>query len=244
LDERPAHDAPPLVILDTLAKVMPPTLQGETFYYRDYRVGTTLKRIAEEHPGMTLLTNHHDRKAAADDFVDSVSGTHGLAGAADTIMVLLRNRLEERGLLKVTGRDVPEGEYAVVFKDGHHWQLGGDDLAAAAKQAQKVRATTKATAGVGEQLIDVILYVYAHPDGVKAVDVAEALKLETKVAGVYLSRAVKAGRLQRPERGLYTPVGSVGSVGLEQGSLPLSNTSNTSNTPTEGQDDTRKGHAQ
>jgi hypothetical protein len=62
------HDVPPLVILDTLGKVMPPAAQGETSYGRDYRVGTTLKRIADQHPGMTLLVNHHDRKAAAEDF--------------------------------------------------------------------------------------------------------------------------------------------------------------------------------
>jgi hypothetical protein len=239
LDRQPA-DPPPLVILDTLAKVMPPTLPGETFYGRDYRVGAALKRLADDHPGMTLLVNHHDRKAAAEDFVDSVSGTHGLAGAADTVMVLCRDRQETAGLLKVTGRDVAEGEYAVVFTDGYHWQLGGDDLAAAAKRAQKVRATTRATAGVGEQLIDVILYVYRHPDGVKAADVAEALKLEPKVAGVYLSRAVKAGRLERPQRGLYTPVGSVGSVGSGQQALTVSNTSNTSNTPPGGADDSGK----
>jgi RecA-family ATPase len=102
------HDEPPLVILDTLGKVMPPALTGESSYQRDYRIGTTLKRIADEHAGMTLLTNHHDRKANADDFVDSVSGTHGLAGAADTVIVLTRSRHETSGLLRVTGRDVPE----------------------------------------------------------------------------------------------------------------------------------------
>jgi hypothetical protein len=225
-------DTPPLVILDTLGKVMPPALPGESGYQRDYRIGTALKRITDDHPGMTLLTNHHDRKAVSEDFVDSVSGTHGLAGAADTIMVLCRDRQETSGLLKVTGRDVPEGEYAIVFRDGCNWQLDGDDLGAAAKRAQTVRATTRAAAGLGEQAIDIILYVHAHPDGVTPDQVAKALELEPKVAQVYLSRAVTAGRLARPQRGLYTPVGSVGSVGSGQQSLPLSNTSNTPNTPT------------
>jgi AAA domain len=56
------HDAPPLVILDTLGKVMPPALLGESSYQRDYRIGTTLKRIADDHAGMALLTNHPDRR--------------------------------------------------------------------------------------------------------------------------------------------------------------------------------------
>jgi AAA domain len=71
------QDPPPLVILDTLGKILPPTQPGEDRYQRDYRIGTALKRIVDGLPGMTLLVNHHDRKANADDFVDAVSGTHG-----------------------------------------------------------------------------------------------------------------------------------------------------------------------
>jgi AAA domain len=225
------QDPPPLVILDTLGKILPPTQPGEDRYQRDYRIGTALKRIVDGLPGMTLLVNHHDRKANADDFVDAVSGTHGLAGAADTIVVLARDRNETAGLLKVTGRDVAEGEYAVTFKDGAVWALDGDDLAAAREKAQKVRATTRATAGAGDTMIDVVLYAYRHPDGVRRKDVAEALDLEPKVAGVYLARAVKTGRLKRLERGLYTPVMSVASVTCNGAT---DKTDNTRNTPAEG----------
>jgi len=179
---------------------------------------------------MTLLVNHHDRKASAEDFVDSVSGTHGLAGAADTIVVLTRDRQETAGLLKVTGRDVAEGEYAVQFKDGAVWELDGHDLAAAREKAQKVRATTRATAGAGDRMLDVVPYAYAHPNGVRRGDVAKALGLESKVAGVYLARAERAGRLRRAERGLYTPVTSVTSVTSD---AAKDNTDNTRNTPTE-----------
>jgi hypothetical protein len=221
------QEPPPLVILDTLGKVLPPAVQGETTYQRDYRVGTALKRIVDTHPGATLLINHHQRKAGAEDFIDAVSGTAGLAGAADTIIVLSRDRQEAAGLLKVTGRDVAEGEYAVTFKDGAVWELDGHDLETAREKAQKVRATTRATAAAGDRMLDVVLYAYEHPDGVRRGDVAKALKLEPSVAGVYLARAVDSGRLQRAERGLYTPVTSVTS--LRSGSADV--TDNTCNTP-------------
>ena len=196
---------PSLVILDTLGRVLPPAQLGESSYQRDYRVGTALKRIVDEHPGMTLLVNHHDRKANAEDFVDSVSGTHGLAGAADTIIVLARDRQETAGLLKVTGRDVAEGEYAVRFSDGAVWELAGQDLEVAREKAQAVRAT----AGVSDRMLDVVLYAYEHPEGVRRGDVAQALDLDSRQASVYLSRAVAANRLKRAERGLYVPVVSV-----------------------------------
>jgi hypothetical protein len=220
---------PPLIVLDTLGKVLPPTQLGEDRYQRDYRVGSALKRLVDDVPGATLLTNHHDRKAAADDFVDSVSGTHGLAGAADTIIVLARDRNEAAGLVKVAGRDVPEGEYAVTFKDGAVWELDGRDLEVAREKAQQVKATTRATAAAGDRMIDVVLFAYEHPEGVRRADVAKALKIEPTVAGVYLTRAERAGRLQRAERGLYTPVTSVSL--LRPGAADV--THNTRNTPPE-----------
>src|SRR5512132_263102 len=221
------QEPPPLVILDTLGKVLPPALPSETSYQRDYRVGSALKRIVDTSPGATLLVNHHQRKAGAADFVDAVSGTAGLAGAADTIIVLSRDRQEASGLLKVTGRDVAEGEYAVTFKDGAVWELDGRDLEVAREKAQKVRATTRATAAAGDRMLDVVLYAYEHPDGVRRGDVAKALKLEPSVAGVYLARAVDTGRLQRAERGLYTPVTSVTSLRSATADV----THNTRNTP-------------
>ena len=196
---------PSLVILDTLGKVLPPTQLGEDRYQRDYRVGSALKRIVDEVPGTTLLVNHHDRKASAEDFVDSVSGTHGLAGAADTIVVLTRDRQEVLGKVQVTGRDVAEGEYAVYFRDGAVWELHGHDLEAAREKAQAMRATS----GVSDRMLDVVMYAYEHPEGVRRGDVATALDLDPRQASVYLSRAVAANRLKRAERGLYVPVASV-----------------------------------
>lgn len=200
--------AAPLVILDTLGKVMPPAQPGESAYQRDYRIGSALKQLADRYAGCSVLVNHHDRKAGSEDFVDSVSGTHGLAGAADTIIVLTRQRHETSGLLKVTGRDVAEGEYALTYKDGAVWQLDGRSLEAAAQMAVQVRST----AGVGDRMADVIAYVAHHPEGIGPTAVGQALGMDAKTAGTYLGRAAEAGRLHKQGRGLYTPVGSVESV--------------------------------
>lgn len=218
------------MILDTLGNVMPPALPGESSYQRDYRIGGELKWLADEHPGMTLLTNHHDRKANAEDFVDSVSGTYGLAGAADTIIVLVRDRNETDGLLKVTGRDVPEGEYAVTFSSGAVWGLDGADLAEAARRARERRLT----AGLGDRSTEIIGYVGEHPQGVTPAQVAEVFGMDPRAAGAYLGRAAEAGRIRKPHRGLYTPVETVETVETEDDGPPEVNTFNGFNTPTEG----------
>jgi hypothetical protein len=58
---------------------------------------------AGDRPGLAVLVAYHDRKASADDLIDSVSGTHGLAGAADTVAVM-RRRQSDAGTLKIVGR--------------------------------------------------------------------------------------------------------------------------------------------
>ena len=52
--------------------------------------------------------------------------------------------------------------------------------------------------GVGDRIADVIAYVRGWPGGVTLTNVAQALNIDTTQAGVYLSRAVQAKRLNRP----------------------------------------------
>jgi RecA-family ATPase len=204
----------PLVMLDTLGKVMPPAHPGESAYQRDYRIGSALKRLTDEYPGSSLLTVHHDRKAESADFVDSVSGTNGLAGAADTIVVLSRQRQEAEGRLQVTGRDVDEGEFALRFSDGA-WMLDGHDLAEAAQRARLARQTE----ALGDRSAAIVAIVNAHPEGVRAAEVADEAGINPKMAADYLSRLERAGRVAKWGRGVYgpsyTPVESVESVESE-----------------------------
>lgn len=221
-------DLAPLIILDTLGKVMPPSVPGESAYGRDYRVGSTLKRAVDDYPGSGLLVLHHDRKAGADDFVDSVSGTHGLAGAADTVAVLVRARQESAGSLHITGRDVPEGEYAIDLDAGASWRISGGDLAHAAAEA----VTRRATAGLGDASAEIVAFVAKHPKGVRAADVAEFVDIDRDKARVYLTRLADSGRIGKVARGLYTPVTSVSSVTESENEPPQRNTNNRSNTGT------------
>lgn len=207
-----------MVVIDTLGKVMPQAMPQETTYQRDYRVAGKLKAIADDKPGLALVVIHHDRKAGADDFVERVSGSNGLAGAADTIVVLSRERQSADGLLQITGRDISEGEYALTVTGGA-WALDGGDLDAAAKRAQE----RQATAGLGDRSVEVLQAINEHPEGLSPSDVAAVVGIEAVHARVYLGRLLDAGRIAKPRRGLYTPVTSVTSVT----SAPPPNTHNT-----------------
>jgi len=191
-----ANEAP-LVVLDTLGKVMPASLPGESAYQRDYRVAGSLKALADDCPGAAVVVVHHDRKAASEDFVDAVSGTHGLAGAADTIVVLARKRHETTALLKVTGRDIEERELAVEFTDGCYWRLSGTSIADSAARAEQARQVD----GLGDRSAEIVAYVTSRmPDG------ASAGELDNRFgegASRSAARLVERGTLAKPKRGIY-----------------------------------------
>ncbi|KAB1947518.1 AAA family ATPase [Brevibacterium linens ATCC 9172] len=196
-----------VVALDTLGKVMPQALPGEGAYQRDYRVGGVLKKLTDTYSGSTLMVVHHVRKQGSGDWMDSTSGTNGLNGSADWTLNLDRARSEGEAIVRVTGRDVMEGEYAATLQDGS-WSLAGTDLD---ESAQIARMTTKQQ-GLGDDSATIIEYVNEHPDGVKAKQVAERMDWTQDKVRPYLARLVDSGRISRAGRGLYTPVTSVTSV--------------------------------
>lgn len=194
-------DRAPVVILDTLGKVSPAASAGESDYQRDYRIGGALKALADGITGGAVIAVHHTRKALGEDFLDSVSGTQGLAGSADSILVLRRSRNETVGSLSVTSRDAAEGEYAVEMID-NTWTLLGTDL----QQAAQMHQQQKATVNLGEDSTRIVDYVNRHPEGVRAADVARDLGIDQEKAKRYLLRAADSERIQRADRGLYCPV--------------------------------------
>ena len=78
---------PRLVIIDTLAMVRMPNRKDQSTYDADYAAVKELRKLANE-AGIAIVLVHHLRKAEADDAFDTVSGTLGLTGAPDTILIL------------------------------------------------------------------------------------------------------------------------------------------------------------
>lgn len=121
------HPNTKLLIVDVLAKVRPGRQRGGNSYDEDYEAMTPMHALAHKH-GLAVVVIHHTRKQEADDVFDTISGTGGLTGAADCIMVLTRdNKVSTDSNLHITGRDVEEQELAMTF-DGERgiWATVGD----------------------------------------------------------------------------------------------------------------------
>ncbi|MDQ1274861.1 MAG: IclR helix-turn-helix protein [Euryarchaeota archaeon] len=123
LDE---HKDTRLVVVDTLQKIRAPSKKGAGVYEQDYEAISELKTIADKY-NVAIVVVHHQRKATSDDVFDTISGSLGITGSADTIAILRKEaRTKADGILHVTGRDIEESELALNFDANTGlWQLMG-----------------------------------------------------------------------------------------------------------------------
>jgi hypothetical protein len=134
---------PRLIWIDTLAKIRPLGGRNEQAYAADYRAIEGLQKLSGQY-GVGVVLNHHLRKMSSEeDALDDVSGTLGLTGAADTIIVMKRHS----GMMKifVRGRDIEEAELAAEFnRNTCRWRLvGGADEVFRSQERQAVIAALK-----------------------------------------------------------------------------------------------------
>ncbi len=110
------HSDTKLVIIDTLAKVREKQKANSNLYADDYEAVCGLKSLADKY-NVAVVVVHHLRKMTSDDVLDEISGTTGITGAADTIMILKKERSRADAVLYATGRDAEEKEIALQFNN-------------------------------------------------------------------------------------------------------------------------------
>jgi hypothetical protein len=138
---------PRMVVIDVLAKVIKPT-GNKPVYEADYEALTGLHRLSHK-LGIAIVVIHHTRKMAADDLMETVSGSYGLTGAVDTVIVMANKG--GGAVLDVRGRDVESAELAVQFsKDSCRWTILG--AAAEVHRSDQRKAIIAALVGRGEPM--------------------------------------------------------------------------------------------
>ena len=115
------HPDTKLITIDTLQMVRDTSTDNS--YASDYKDLVKLKEIADKYR-TTILLIHHLRKETASNPFDKISGTTGLQGVSDVMMVLEE---QERGngqaILTITGRDVPYQELVLARNEQQIWEL-------------------------------------------------------------------------------------------------------------------------
>lgn len=105
-----------LVIIDVYGRVRPKKRGNEGEYAYDTKSVGALQKLAHK-LGIQIILVHHLRKAGADDALDKISGSTGLAGAADVILTI--DRMSDGTLRwEGRGRDIEDVSWEMSFEDG------------------------------------------------------------------------------------------------------------------------------
>ena len=194
------HPATRLIVLDTWRAIKPQSNGRSSAYDEDATAAAPLLEFAKRHPGVAVLVVHHVRKMDADDIFDMISGTNGLTGIFDTLMVLARHGGGAK--LAAQGRDLESYEKALERdRRTGGWTVKGD-------------AELLAKTGERQELLDLL----------KDASVPLSLSQLAKFSGkgndtvCHLLRAlVKEGLVHQPGHGKYSITQPTQYAQLEEG---------------------------
>jgi hypothetical protein len=155
------HPEVRMVIIDVLERFRPPTPRGVSVYQYDYRTIASIREVAEKHDVAIVLIHHTNKLQDAPDVFNRISGTQGLTGAVDTMMLLERtDRMQPEATLSIDGREVEAQELTLEYDpDTGEWELLGD-------------ANLYSTSDERRQIIN---YLENQPEPKSPKEVAEAL---------------------------------------------------------------------
>lgn len=200
---------PRLIVVDTLAKVRGAQAMGQSLYDYDYRSVEALTAYAASHPGIGIVIVHHARKADATDVTDMASGSTGLVGAVDNMLILRRERGALDASLYGTGRDFEEElDTALLWHaDLGMWEIGGN---ADAYRVSRER----------REILDLL---NQSTDALSPMDIAELLDKDRGAIRRLLHSMYNDGQVAQPTRGKYTAVSErkAGASGLLAARTPV-----------------------
>ncbi|MGD9923657.1 MAG: AAA family ATPase [Variibacter sp.] len=183
---------PRLVVVDVLARFRAPA-GSQNAYDADYAAISGLQQLAAE-KNLAIVIVHHLRKSAADsDPFDRVSGTLGLSGAADSVLIIDRDGTGGT-VLYGRGRDIEEIETAIQLDRGRcRWQVLG--AAAEVRRSDERKQIIKVMQDAGAPMA--------------RLDIARATRMAVNTVDQLLWKMTRDGEIAKSGRGVYqvaTPI--------------------------------------
>jgi hypothetical protein len=193
------HPDARLVVIDVLAKFRSPSRGKNNAYEQDYAALSKLQELATRR-SITILVVHHTRKGASEDPVEEISGTLGLAGAADAFLVL--KKTSAGATLAGRCRDTEDVDLAIQFnKETCRWTVLG-------KASEVHRSDERAR---------VLALLENASDGLPVRDIIAGAQLRNRnAADILLFKMTQDGEIARPLRGIYCLPRYAGKIGKKE----------------------------
>jgi hypothetical protein len=194
------HPDARLVIIDTLAKVRR-LARGGSFYAEDYAALEDVQKLAHRY-GVSILVIHHTGKESREDPLDEVNATQGLAGVADNILVLRRERAKPDAQLVGDGRELTGFELPLRF-----------DVTSGAWCITEPPAETLKT----PERTEILRLLERSAAPMSPTQIADALGKKLTTTGMLLKKMAQAGEIIQVHFGRYAaPGGFDGFDGFQQ----------------------------
>jgi hypothetical protein len=181
------HPKTGLVIIDTYARIKAQAQKNATLYDADYSGIAPLQAWATQRDVAVIVVHHLRKSANPDDPMDEISGSTGLTGAVDNLVVM--RTVDNVTVLSRRGRD---------YLDDEDWGLRGDPMTllwTLEGNAYDVRRSSERNA-----ILDVL---DRYPDGLSPADIARELGKTPSTVRSTLYRMLHGGD------GSLTKIGSL-----------------------------------
>ena len=184
------HKKIKLVVVDILQRIRPrpKSNQNNTLYSQDYESIQDLKTLANER-NIAILIVHHLRKMSSDDIFDQFSGTFGLSGAADNLMILKRE--SRNRVLYIRGKNIEEKSFALKFDPlTFKWSFLGD--------AEEYK--------ISSERQEILNLLKKSPEPLTPSEIAKSLKRKKGNIKFLLHQMLKNDQIKNPEKGMYSTI--------------------------------------
>jgi len=174
------------IIVDTVQGIRQPSKRGEKGYEETVGEWSALRKVAHD-LGIALLAVHHTGKKTSDAErtpIERIMGSQGIAGTAETIMVLEQVVGSQSVTLHLTGKDVEQQEIAYTWLSPGFAEEGDARYAA-----------------LGSFQKSVLNYVKGHPRCTQA-GIAEELQRQKSQVSEAVSRLCEKGFVTKRENTL------------------------------------------
>ena len=189
LDEHPGTH---LIVIDIFKRIAKAKKGKGSTYEEDYESIQPIQELATRRR-VAVIVVHHNRKAGAEDPIDMVSGTFGLTGGVDNVIVIqrvTRGETHDESKFSFVGRDIDERELAMKFdKTSHMWSLIGD------ADTHFVSDTRK------------VILEYLEDDGMLPSKLAKLMGRKVSTIQNLLLKMLRDGQVDKDSKGRYTASG-------------------------------------
>jgi hypothetical protein len=179
-----------LVVIDVLGRFV---TTGGGSYRKDTARIAALDALAQRHHVCILVLEHMWKggvSATMPDWLDRVRGTTGITASASGIIGLARERGSDTGLLRITGRDVPEADLPLQFSASQGTWIAGE--------------STEITAPISDERTRILKVIETHP-GATAVETAAVLGVSYEACRRLLWSMQAQDQLKRLSGRYFTP---------------------------------------